>query len=194
MDHIFASYDWKKTRTPNPYRYCPVCGAELKETSVQEHLRLTCECCGFIHFRNPTPAVSILVVEDGKVLLGKRQSELENGKWALPSGYIEYEEDFISAGVREIKEETGLEARMEAILHVESGFLTPDYHVLTVYLFGRVTGGELQQGDDLSRAGWFPMDGLPDEMAFPSDRRLIELYAGGKLQGLKIQPGERNGD
>ena len=42
-----------------------------------------------------------LVVKDGEALLGKRQSELENGKWALPSGYIEYEEDFISAGIRE---------------------------------------------------------------------------------------------
>jgi ADP-ribose pyrophosphatase YjhB (NUDIX family) len=97
----------------------------------------------------------VLIIEGDQVLLGKRLGEIGAGKWAIPSGYVEYDEDFLSAAQREVLEETGLQIQIEAIINVESDFLTPQQHILTAYLLAHVTGGEMAAGDDLEEVRWF---------------------------------------
>jgi 8-oxo-dGTP diphosphatase len=46
--------------------------------------------------------------------------------WCLPCGYIEFHEDYLTAARREVKEETGLEVEITALLSVASYFLRPD--------------------------------------------------------------------
>jgi ADP-ribose pyrophosphatase YjhB (NUDIX family) len=87
---------------------------------------------------------------------------------------------------RRLKEETGIEVEIQSIVNVDSAFLTPDCHFLTIYLLASVIGGELCAGDDFGEAAWFPMDGPLPNMSFRQDAELIRTYAQGELLGVPV--------
>ena len=186
---IFASYDPAAQPIPDVFRYCPVCRTALVIREIGHEERPVCPACGFIRFRNPAPTVSVLVVQDGKVLLGKRSSEPGRGKWAMPSGYVEYKDDFVSAAIREVKEETGLDVKINSILYVQSAYISPEYHFLTVFLLAQVLGGELAATDDLEELAWVSLQGPLPEMAFKPDIDIILAYASNGDFGLSLDAG-----
>lgn len=167
------------------FRFCPQCAAPLAWHDIGGRPRPACPACGFIQFRNPAPAVSVLIVDGDRVLLGRRSGPPGEGTWAFPSGYIEYGEDFITAAVRETREETGLDVEIASILNVISSFVSPRFHFLTVCLVARVTGGEVAAADDLQALAWFPTAGPLPEMGFQEDADALALYATG-FTGLPI--------
>ena len=122
------------------------------------------------------------------MLLGKRGGEPGKGKWATPSGYIEYDDDFLTTALREAKEETGLDVELKAILNVSSTFLSPGQHFFSVYLLGTVTGGELAAGDDLETVDWFPITGPLPELAFQEDADILAAFAKNEYVALPIGP------
>lgn len=191
LNQIFATYDWKANRGLDKFKYCPLCGTQLALTRTDLKPRPQCPNCGFIHYRNPFPTVSILLVQENKVLLGKRSGEPGKGLWALPSGYIEFEDDFLGAAVREVKEETGFDIEVISILNVQSAFLPPDYHFLSIFVLASVTGGRLSAGDDLEAVEWFPMSGSFPEMAFQPDMDLIQAYLKGGITGITVNPASK---
>ena len=108
------------------------------------------------------------------MLLGKRRGGFGAGQWGLPQGYVEYDEDYLTAAVREVKEETGLDVKIQAVINVVSNLLSPGLQTLAIVLRAGVAGGELRAGDDLESLEWFPLsEPLPD-MAFEADTMIIE--------------------
>jgi len=185
---VFVGYDRETSRTEGWFNYCPFCGQELSLEEQDCELRPICSSCGFVQFRNPAPAVSVLIVEGEQVLLGKRAGSVGRGKWALPSGYIEYNDEFLTTGIREVKEETGLDVEIKSIVNVVSSFYAPGYHFLAIYLLAQVVGGKLRAADDLEAVEWFPLDGPLPEMAFEEDVSVIERYALARERGLAVDP------
>jgi len=95
---IFEAYDRQGKRTFGMLRYYPRCGAPCNLISSGRQNRLECSRCGSILYHNPSPGVVVLIVDDDMVLLGKRAKDvLLGGKWSLPGGFIELDEDFLSA-------------------------------------------------------------------------------------------------
>lgn len=186
MKQIYVSYDRKNHPAGDVFRYCPYCRTELTIREIGGKARPVCANCGFVRFRNPAPVVSLLIVHNDQVLLGKRSEEPGRGKWATPSGYIEYEDDFLTTAIREAKEETGLEVEIDAILNVSSAFLSPQYHFLAVYLRAHVAGGELLAGDDLEAVAWFPLAGPFPELAFVEDVDALDAYSKACFEGLAV--------
>lgn len=186
-EQIYATYDWKENRGIARFKYCPICGTQLTQAQVAQKIRPLCLHCGFIYYRNPYPTVSVLIIHHDKILLGKRLEEPGKGKWALPSGYIEFEDDFLTAAIREVKEETGLDIEIVSILNVQSAFLPPEYHFLGIYLLAQVVGSELDPQDDLEEVNWFSISGSLPEMAFPPDVNLIQAYSNGKVEGIIVR-------
>ena len=159
------------------FDFCPLCASRLAEARDGDRLRKTCPACGFVHYRNPSPAAGVVLVENGAVLLVKRRCEPYRGRWAIPSGFVECDEDIRETAVRETREETGLDVSLEGVLAVESCFDDPRGNAVLVLYRGRRTGGAVCAGDDAEDARFFPLDALPP-LAFESHGKALAELAG----------------
>lgn len=186
---VFSSYDARPDAPEAAFVFCPRCGERLARAMEGGAARPTCGSCGFVHYLNPLPGVVALVEREGRVLLGRRaRGSFRSGAWCLPGGFMEWSEDFLSAGRREVSEETGLEVRIRSILSVVSNFLSPRLHTLVVVLLAEPAGGAERAGDDLDELGWFPLAGPLPDMAFEADRHIVERYAADRNRGAPVDP------
>jgi len=157
--------------------YCPRCATALVPRDDHGSLRPTCPECGYIWYRNPVPAAGVILTEGGRVLLVKRRYDPRAGWWCLPAGFMEAGETPEQTALRELLEETGLHAKLDALFGVYAGFDDPRVRsVLILYTASR-TGGELAPGDDATEAEWFPLDTLPAELAFASHRQALSEWS-----------------
>ena len=156
--------------------YCPYCAGRFVLREIEGRSRLVCPDCGEIYYQNPLPAATALVVNDrGELLLGKRSVEPALGQWCLPGGFVEINESMEQAALRELREETGLEA--------DRGIFVGCFYQNSVYYGGVIifgyrvaeVRGEPLAGDDMQELGYFAFDRLPP-VAFESHRKLIELF------------------
>lgn len=120
--------------------------------------RRACADCGFVHFPDPKVGVGVAARRHGRVLLVRRAMQPEQGRWTLPSGFLDAGEDARAAAEREVVEETGLECTVGRLLEV-----VPGGGSATLFLVyaGRVGAGEPAPGDDVDDAGFFDLEELP---------------------------------
>jgi len=158
-------------------RFCPYCGRRGEDIYRQGRKRLYCGYCKEILYENPLPAVAALVEEeDNKLLMVKRSVEPAQGKWALPGGFIETDEELEEAASRELKEETGLKGRVKELVGVSyqlSQFWGKSIIVIGYWI--ETFDGVLKPGDDASDVKYFDINDLPP-IPFSSHERLIEEF------------------
>ncbi|MGC9323683.1 MAG: NUDIX hydrolase [Desulfomonilia bacterium] len=126
---------------------------------------------------SPQAAVGAVVFSQGRVLLVKRGSEPNKGRWALPGGRIHLGETLQEAAQREVLEETGIVVKardpvysFDFIEHDQAGRV--QYHYIIVDLMADYVGGQPSASDDASDAGFF----RPDEVLTRDvSRSTIEL-------------------
>jgi 8-oxo-dGTP diphosphatase len=176
VKQVFTAHSGQEDASLGQFVYCPFCGTELAQKERGGRQRPACPNCGFVQFRNPVPGVVVLIEEDESVLLGRRRGGFGAGAWGLPQGYIEFDENFLTAAIREVKEETGLDVEIRSVINVVSNLLSPGLQTLAIVLLAGVVGGELRAGDDLESLEWFPLSGPLPEMAFEADEHIIERY------------------
>lgn len=157
-----------------PFKFCPKCSARLKMKELDHKPRAICPECGFVHYANPVPAAGVILVENGKILMVRRRFEPRAGLWSLPAGFLESDEDIRECAVREMKEETNLDVRIERLFNVYSAFDDPRTITLLVVFTASRIGGELRCGDDASEARFFDLDSLPEEIAFRAHRSALD--------------------
>ncbi|KXK13641.1 MAG: putative ADP-ribose pyrophosphatase [Chloroflexi bacterium OLB15] len=155
--------------------YCPVCGHELGEREEGGRIRQACSNCGYVHYVNPVPAVGILIEMDGGIVLIRRNNPPHQGRWALPSGYIESDESAEDAAVREAFEETGLRVELLELAGVNSFPEGPPISGLMVFYRAKPIDGELRGGDDASEAKVFQPEELP-LLPFRTHREAISQW------------------
>ncbi len=97
------------------YRFCPLCAAPLVPGTRGERERLGCSACDWVHWDNPTPVVAAVIEYEGKVLLA-RNVAWPPKMFALVTGFLEKDEAPADAVLREVKEETGLDATPATLL------------------------------------------------------------------------------
>jgi 8-oxo-dGTP diphosphatase len=183
---VFETYQREHMRVDRR-GYCPYCGSPCHEVLSGRFSRFRCSRCGSPIYRNPSPGVVALILKDEMLLLGKRAPGIfKGGKWSLPGGFIEFEEDFLSAAHREIEEETGLTVNVISILSVVSNFFSPELHTLVIVLLAENVGGKLRPGDDLIVLEWFPLAGPFPDFAFEADEHIIRRYHATKFAGAPV--------
>jgi len=189
--HVFAQYQ-RLDLDAGPYRFCPLCAGGLTLDEAHAPPRLRCAACGWINYRNPSPGVTVLIADGDQVLLGRRgPGSFAPDLWCLPGGFMEFEEDWVAAAVREVGEETGLEVEARGVVNVCTNYLARSLHTLVIVVRAEIIGGEAgrgraRAGDDLVQLRWVgPGDPLP-EMAFEADRHIVERWRAGALAELPV--------
>jgi 8-oxo-dGTP diphosphatase len=123
----------------------------------------------------------IMLLKDGKVLLGKRHddpakadSQLEGaGKWTLPGGKLHFGESFEEAAKREVKEETGIKLNDAEVIAVNND-VVETAHFVTVSLLSEDFEGEAQimEPDEITEWQWFNLENLPSPLYFPTEKTI----------------------
>lgn len=130
-------------------------------------------------YQYPRPAVTtdaILFSAQNTVLLIERGREPFKGKWALPGGFIDMNEELVAACRRELEEETGISLTELKQFKAFGGVDRDPRHRTISVLFYAFLKEEVQPiaGDDASKACWFPINKLP-ELAFDHAQILKEF-------------------
>lgn len=127
--------------------------------------------------------VGVLIFNDkNQLLLGLRKSTHGGGSWCPPGGHLEYGESFEAAGVRETREETGLEIepkRLEIAGVTNDFFAELGKHYVTVVLNAGVVNGRPQvtEPEKCETWQWFNLSELPENLFLPMRNFLSEQRA-----------------
>jgi 8-oxo-dGTP diphosphatase len=161
------------------FRFCPVCGGGLEPRVLKasEPTRLVCtrQTCGFIFYLDPKIAVGTVIrMPDERIVLVRRAIEPGYGKWVFPGGYVDRGEEITLAAVREAREESGLDVRIDRLINIYS--YAGRAPIVVVYAASWIAG-ELAVDDEGLEARTFEAGAVPwDELAFRSTRDALTEY------------------
>ena len=131
-----------------------------------------CPHCG--RYANRGVTIDAIIVKGGNILLIKRGSEPFKGFWALPGGYVGWDETIADAVRREVQEELGVRAISVKELGIYSD---PKRHPKQCINIPHVVDieGEPRAGDDAMEFKYFPLNATPELLAF-DHKKLIQDY------------------
>jgi 8-oxo-dGTP diphosphatase len=136
----------------------------------------------------PRVGVGVILIRDGRVLLGKRRNAHGAGSWQFPGGHLEFGETVAACARREVREETGLQLGPVRLgPYTNDVFAAEGRHYVTLYAVARAPRGEptvLEPGKcDCWK--WFAWSRLPEPLFLP----IRNLLASG-FDPLAWAPGE----
>jgi len=162
-----------KYRKP-PYPYCPWCAGSLPQGNP---FRQECSSCGFVLYHNSSPCVGAVPRDaSGRVLLGRRGIEPFRGDWNTVGGFLRYGEDPYEGLRREVREELGVPCEVEEFITMASDTYGKDGPALmNAYFCVRLGSDAIRPQDDVAELRWFPLESLPENIAFQSDRKALRI-------------------
>lgn len=172
--------EWRRSRTgnmssqPPPANYCIRCGTRLVTRHEGERDRRACPACGWVYYPKSNMASAVAILQGNQVLIVRRKYEPFQGEWTLPSGFMEYGEGPEEAAIRELREELDVEVELTGLVDVLVERGDPRGPCLLVVYTGRVVSGQPRAGDDAAEVRAFPLDSLPDKIAFNAHRQALE--------------------
>ena len=127
----------------------------------------------------PKVGVGVIVIKDGKVLLGKRKNVHGAGSWQFPGGHLEFNESLEDCTRREVFEEVGLK-----IKNIHQGSFTNDVftnekkHYITLFALSEFDSGELvnKEPEKAESWGWYEWDNLPRPLFSPIENLIKQNF------------------
>ncbi len=136
--------------------------------------RPVCRECGFVHYLDPKVSACAIITVDNKLVLLKRGIQPGYGKWVFPGGYVDRGEELEQAAIRETREETGVDVRIDGLVGAYSYGGSP---VIVVVYAATILAGELQALDESIGLRLFERGKIPwDDLAFPSTSDALKDY------------------
>jgi ADP-ribose pyrophosphatase YjhB (NUDIX family) len=123
---------------------------------------------------------AVVVDDEGRILLQRRS---DSGSWALPGGAMDIGETFAQSVVREVKEETGFDVRIERIVGIYSDpghvFAYDDGEVrqeFNICLACTIVGGKLAVSSESTDVQFFGLGEVESLTMHESIRKRIDDY------------------
>ncbi|WP_232701205.1 NUDIX hydrolase [Halobacterium wangiae] len=150
--------------------YCQRCGEKLSFREFDEFEAQWCSHCEAAISRCPVPGAHVVVHDDENVLVLDEPIPQHEGVLSLPGGYAGYHEHPTEVAVRELEEETGLQAdpddlRFLTVVHAELEDVA--FYFLTYALEREDVDGELTPEAEGFEARFHPLADLranPDQI------------------------------
>ena len=135
----------------------------------------------------PFVGVGVVVFRREEVLLVRRAKPPVSGRWSIPGGAQEIGETVREAALRELREETGLEARIAGLIDVVDGITRDDagrvrYHYTLVDFAAVWVSGIARAASDVADVRWAAISGIGDIPLWRETRRII--HRGRTIAGL----------
>lgn len=115
--------------------------------------------------QRPAVGVAVIILRDGKVLLGQRKGAHGSGTWAFPGGHLEFGESLAACALREVAEETGLSiSNIRPAAFTNDIFTAESKHYATLFVTARWVSGEatVLEPDKCSQWRWCQWEALPE--------------------------------
>ena len=133
--------------------------------------------------KRPKACVGVMILKDGKILLGKRKVTATHGpgEYSLPGGHIEAGESFVEAISREAQEEAGVKIKNVKFLCVANTDAYKGHQSVLVNFVAELESGEPTdfEHENIGEWQWVDLDNLPEPLFTPT-RLLIDSYKTGK--------------
>ena len=100
--------------------------------------------------------------------------------WCLPKGAIDKNEDFQTAAVREVREETGLSGEViDEIGKISYWYFSKDENMrfnktVYFYLMEYKSGNTDEHDQEVDDAQWFPIEEAIDKLAYRGEKEILQ--------------------
>ncbi len=131
----------------------------------------------------------VMLLKDGKVLLGKRNDDPEKassalhgeGTWTMPGGKLHFGETFEQGAIREVLEETGMQVNKTKVISLSNDIVF-DAHFVTVGFLCEDFSGEskVKEPEEITEWRWFDLSSLPEPI-FPPSQEILNNYSSNKF-------------
>ncbi len=126
----------------------------------------------------PFVGVGVVLFKDDEVLLVKRAKPPISDNWSIPGGAQELGETVREAALRELKEETGIEAEIIGLVDVVDGITKDEnggvkFHYTLVDFCAEWRGGEAVAEDDVAAVHWAKLAELDSYKMWEKTARVI---------------------
>ncbi|MCX0499377.1 nucleotide triphosphate diphosphatase NUDT15 [Erwinia billingiae] len=125
----------------------------------------------------PKIGVGVLIVREGRLLLGRRRGSHGADSWSAPGGHLEFGETPEECARREVLEETGLVVgRLAKVAFTNDFFIAEKKHYVTLFMLAEDIRGTPQRCEPDKCAGWewCSADELPQPLFAPLETLLQE--------------------
>ncbi len=130
----------------------------------------------------PKVGIGIIVVRNGKILIGERTGNHGSGTFMIPGGHLEFGESFEETARREVEEETGLKnIEIRGVISLTND-IAYNKHYVSIGILAESREGEPYNAEPEKSQNWkwYDKDSLPDNIFIPS-RKAIDNWLKGQI-------------
>lgn len=160
---------WRQSR-----QFCGRCGAKTEDSKTER--ALVCPVCGQVEYPKISPAVIVAITNGDKLLMSRyRVNHSTYRGYALIAGFVEIGETFEETVRREVMEEVGLKVKNIRYFKSQPWAFTDTE---MIGFFAELDGDDKirLQEDELSEAGWYTRDEIPDDARLISVGTEMKMY------------------
>ena len=113
-----------------------------------------------------------IIIESGKVLLIKQN----DGQWGFPKGHVEPGETEIQTAIREVKEETNIDVKINDKKRYTMEYITDKgvFKQVVLFIAKKISGNEKNQESEIQSIKWMSYDEAIKIITYDNTRELFK--------------------
>lgn len=139
-----------------------------------------------------TPAVlfvsTLVKTDEGFLMIQEGKNNYNQyGKWNFPSGHVELGETMAEAAIREVKEETGYDVRLDGLVTVQKKDFSDEIGLVIFFAGSLLSNGRTASEDDIMNIDFLSIKEIEDiDLRFPDLLKVAKIADKGQIYPLEI--------